>query len=130
MRLGGGGGVTVSDSILGGHKTLFLPNSLNIILKILRGGGGGARASPCTPGSAVPGRKDRLCCRIFSQTIGAITWKHSCDCFKRSLHQKRLDRSHRTVFYPCVPIASQKVLQLRRSLHQRRLYGNQATIYT
>ena len=50
MRLGGGGGgVTVSDSILGGHKTLFLPNSLNIILKILRGGGGGHVPPPAPP---------------------------------------------------------------------------------
>ena len=28
FEIGGGGGGTISDSILGGHKTLFLSNSL------------------------------------------------------------------------------------------------------
>ena len=50
FKIGGGGG-TINDSILGGHKTLFLTNSL-LILKIL--GGGGHVPPPLPPYSAVP----------------------------------------------------------------------------
>ena len=46
-----------------------------------------------------------LCRRMLCQAIETITWKHSYDCFIRSLRQKQIDRPDRTVFYPCVPIA-------------------------
>ena len=43
-----------------------------------------------------------LCHRICCQETWTIIWKHSCDCFKRSLRQKRIDFPDRIVFYPCV----------------------------
>ena len=63
---------------------------------------------------------------MFCQAIGAIIWKHSCDCFKPSLRQKRIDHPDNTVFYPCVPIAWLTVLWQRLSWRQRQLYGNKA----
>ena len=68
---------------------------------------------------------------LFVRWFGRLCGNTFCDCFKRSLHQRRLDRPDGTVFYPCViddlkwfPCDSQIVMEtFGWSLRQKRCKG-------